>query len=132
MHTPKVAVLDDDEDVVASIVAVLKQKGVEAAPFTSAESLEAATCQQTFSAFVLDWLLDDTTAGSLISKLRANPDMSAAPIFVLSGNLAVGGVPSDVELATAIRVYRLEYRAKPYSTVRLAKDLIAALGGVAG
>jgi DNA-binding response OmpR family regulator len=127
MSAPKVAVLDDDENVVASITEALNEKGIDASPFVSAESLEAAALQVAFAAFVLDWLLDDTTAATLISKLRASPAHAQAPIFVLSGNLAVGGVPSDLELATAIREYRLEYRAKPFSTVRLAQDLITAI-----
>lgn len=129
-HQPlvcKVAVLDDDQDAAASIAAILTQQGLDAAPFTTSESLEAATRHEQFAAFVLDWLLGDTTAATLIVKLRADPALAKAPIFLLSGNLALGGVPSDPDLAAAIRQYQLAYRPKPYSSIRLARDIVQAL-----
>lgn len=123
----KVAVLDDDPDAVASITAILNQRGLLAASFTGAEELARAFERERFSAYVLDWLLGDSTAESLIATLRSSSAAGEVPIFLLSGNLAVGGVPSDPELAAAIRQYRLEYRAKPYSMMKLAQDLLSAL-----
>lgn len=125
--TSKVAVLDDDPDAVASIAAILNQRGLLAVSFTSAEEVARCAPNEGFSAYVLDWLLGDSTAASLIATLRSNPESAQAPIFLLSGNLAVGGVPSDPDLAAAIRQYRLEYRAKPYSMMKLAQDLLSAL-----
>ena len=55
--------------------------------------------------------------------------VALTPIFLLSGNLAVGGVPSDVALSQAIERHQLFYRAKPYSMVKLAKDLHHCLTG---
>jgi DNA-binding NtrC family response regulator len=127
LNASKVAVLDDDEDAASSIADILSQQGFDALAFSTAESLEAAAAQDQFAAFVLDWLLGDTTAATLIVKLRAVPSLANAPIFLLSGNLAVGGVPSDPDLAAAILQYRLEYRSKPYSSVRLARDLTKAM-----
>lgn len=127
LNATKVAVLDDDEDAASSIADILSQQGFDALAFSTAESLEAAAAQDQFAAFVLDWLLGDTTAATLIVKLRAVPSLANAPIFLLSGNLAVGGVPSDPDLAAAILQYRLEYRSKPYSSVRLARDLTKAM-----
>jgi FixJ family two-component response regulator len=127
LNATKVAVLDDDEDAASSIADILSQQGFDALAFSTAESLEAAAALDQFAAFVLDWLLGDTTAATLIVKLRAVPSLANAPIFLLSGNLAVGGVPSDPDLAAAILQYRLEYRSKPYSSVRLARDLTKAM-----
>jgi len=125
--TSKVAVLDDDPDAVASIAAILNQRGLLAVSFTSAEEVARCAQQERFSAYVLDWLLGNSTAVSLIATLRSKPESAEVPIFLLSGNLAVGGVPSDPDLAAAIQQYRLEYRAKPYSMMKLAQDLSNAL-----
>jgi len=45
------------------------------------------------------------------------------------GNLALGGVPTDPELAAAIARHRLFYRAKPYSARQLARDIHTACEG---
>lgn len=125
----RVAVLDDDEDVVASIAVVLRRQGISVEEFTSAAELGDAARDRGFDAYVLDWLLGDATALDLIAILRADQLARAAPIFLLSGNLAVGGVPSDAALACAIERHGLFYRAKPYSTLKLASDLHVALDG---
>jgi DNA-binding NtrC family response regulator len=124
----KVAVLDDDQDAAASIAELLVRQGLNATAFTSTQGLVAATQSETFAAFVLDWLVGDTTAASLIAQLRAKPALVNAPMFLLSGNLSVGGVPSDPELAQAIRLHRLHYRVKPCSAIVLARELLNALG----
>lgn len=123
----KVAVLDDDHDVAASVAAILTKQGLDASAFTSCDGLEAAVRTEIFAAFVLDWFLGDGTAAALIVRLRSDRTLAKAPIFLLSGNLSVGGVPTDPHLAAVIRRYQLRYRAKPYSSVRLAKDLSQAL-----
>ena len=126
----RVAVLDDDQDVVASIGAVLERRGLSVEAFTSPHELAAAAQSMAFDAYVLDWLLGDETALDLIGILRASSFGRSAPIFLLSGNLAVGGIPSDPELARAIDRYGLSYRAKPFSTLKLASDIHVALNGV--
>jgi DNA-binding NtrC family response regulator len=118
-----VAVLDDDADLTASLAAILRRMNLQAFEFTDAAALAAASRACAFDAYVLDWLLDDVTAITLIQDLRSQESSARAPIFLLSGNLAVGGVPSDAALFEAIERHQLFYRAKPYSAVRLAKDL---------
>jgi DNA-binding NtrC family response regulator len=124
-----VAILDDDADVTASIAAILRRMNLQAFEFTDAQVLAAEARAHAFDAYVLDWLLDDVTAITLIEELRSQASNVQAPIFLLSGNLAVSGVPSDAALSYAIERYQLIYRAKPYSTVKLAKDLHDRLTG---
>ncbi|RZL90102.1 MAG: response regulator [Variovorax sp.] len=124
-----VAVLDDDADLTASIVANLRRMNLRAFEFTNGQTLAIESRARAFDAYVLDWLLDDVTAITLIEDLRSQPSSARAPIFLLSGNLAVGGVPSDAALFDAIERHQLIYRAKPYSTVKLAKDLHDCLTG---
>ena len=124
-----VAVLDDDADVTASIAAMLRRFDLCAVEFTDPAALAAHDGEGSFDAFVLDWLLGDTTALALIQAIRARAANADAPIFLLSGNLAVGGIPSDPELLSAIEHHHLVYRAKPYSTIKLAQDLRHSLTG---
>ena len=123
----QVAVLDDDEDVVAAIATVLRMQGLEVREFNAHDELEAAIAAERFDAYVLDWLLGDITALNIVTHLRAEPLNANVPIFLLSGNLALGGVPTDPVLASAIKEHRLFYRAKPYSTRQLARDIQTAI-----
>jgi len=129
---PRVAALDDDPAAVASIMAILNQSGFEVYAFTDPGQLEDASGAAPFAAFVLDWYLGNTTAAALIAGLRERPVSAHVPIFVLSGNLAIGGVPTDETLARTIVRHRVHYRAKPYSGVKLAADLRLALSDQKG
>ena len=124
---PRIATLDDDPAAVASVTAILNQSGFEVLPYTDAQQLERASRAEPFAAYVLDWYLGSTTAAALIETLRRGPASARAPIFVLSGNLAPGGVPTDKALACIIERYRVQYRAKPYSALKLAAELRLAL-----
>ena len=124
---PRVAALDDDLAAVASVTAILNQNGFDVVPFTDPQHLELASRAAPFAAYVLDWYLGNTTAAALIEGLRRDPRSARAPIFLLSGNLAVGGVPTDDALARTIDRHRVQYRAKPYSGVKLAADMRLAL-----
>lgn len=125
---PRIAALDDDLAAVASVTAILTQSGFDVVPYTEATQLERASRTAPFAAYVLDWYLGSTTAAGLIDALRRSPASARAPIFLLSGNLAVGGMPTDEALARTIDRHRVQYRAKPYSGVKLAADLRQALG----
>ena len=103
-----VAVLDDDADVTASIAAILRRMNLHAIEFTDAQALAAASRVRAFDAYVLDWLLDDMRAITLIDDLRSQASGARAPMFLLSGNLAVGGVPSDMALSEAIERYQTQ------------------------
>jgi DNA-binding response OmpR family regulator len=125
---PRIAALDDDPAAVASVTAILNQSGFEVLPYIDADQLERASRAEPFAAYVLDWYLGSTTAAALIETLRRSPASARAPIFVLSGNLALGGMPTDQALACLIESHRVQYRAKPYSGLKLAADLRLALG----
>jgi len=125
----RVAVLDDDADVVAAIGEVLRLQGLEVQEFTEQAELSLVIRETFFDAYVLDWLLGDVTALDIVVQLRADPASASIPIFLLSGNLALGGVPTDPVLAAAIAEHRLFYRAKPFSTRQLARDICAAHDG---
>jgi CheY-like chemotaxis protein len=125
----RVAVLDDDEDVVASIAAVLRSQGLHVEEFSSTKAFLAAKDRESYDAYVVDWLLGDVTALGVVASLRSHEASRAVPIILLSGNIALAGVPTDPVLAATIEQYRLLYRAKPYSTLQLARDICSACEG---
>ena len=122
-----IAVLDDDPDAVESICACLQRYSVRAVPFTTAADLLAALDKHTINAFVLDWSLGDGTSEALVHALRQHPAARSKPIFILTGGLLNTGLLIDRQLARAITQYGLEYRSKPVSCARLARDVAAAL-----
>jgi DNA-binding NtrC family response regulator len=123
----RVAVLDDDCDLATAVAAVLSKNSLHARAFNTAESLLEACDGERFDAFVLDWLLADRTTFELIRTLRTTHRSARAPIFLLSGSLTIGEAPSDPALAQAITSYHLHCRVKPYSALRLAKDVLAVV-----
>ena len=125
---PQIAVLDDEDDAAASICQCLTLQRLHAFPFTDPGDLLLAIEKNTMDAFVLDWSLGDKTSCGLVQALRANPIVCSAPIFILTGTLAVGGRPVDPQLFEAIKTYRLQFRTKPLSCTKLALDLRTAIG----
>ena len=123
----RVAVVDDDYDTATATAAVLCRSGLRAAVFSTVVSLLEACNDEEFDAFVLDWQLADSTSLDLVRTLRARDQSARAPIFLLSGSLAVKGLPCDSVMAQAIKSYDLRYRLKPYSPLRLAQELLATL-----
>ena len=106
----RVAVLDDDSDSAQSIVDFLGAKGMDAQPFNCAGDLLAAMESEPFEGFVVDWLLGDTTAKDLLSKIRAR--VPSGPVVILTGQIATG-IASEEELAMVGASYRALLYEKP-------------------
>jgi FixJ family two-component response regulator len=105
-----VAVLDDDSDSAQSIVDFLGAKGMDAQPFNCAVELLAAMESEPFEGFVVDWLLGDTTAKELLSKIRAR--VPSGPVVILTGQIATG-IATEEELAMVGASYRALLFEKP-------------------
>lgn len=106
----RVAVLDDDRDLARSIVDFLGAKGIDAQSFNCAVELLCAMESQNFEGFVVDWLLGDTTAKDLLSKIRAR--VPSGPVVVLTGQIATG-LATEAELAMVGASYRALLFEKP-------------------
>ncbi|MDM0116780.1 hypothetical protein QTI66_32100 [Variovorax sp. J22R133] len=115
--------------MVDAIATVLGMRGLEVQGFIGQGELAEAVSKTRFDAYVLDWLLGDATALDVVIQLRGDPANHNTPIFLLSGNLALSGVPIDPVLAQTITAHRLFYRAKPYSMRLLARDILIAHEG---
>lgn len=122
-----VAVLDDDWEAAASLCAGLRTQGLDAVAFSEPPTLWAGFLRTPFLAFVLDWTLETGTSAPLIACLRQHEQAAEAPIFLLSGSPAACGVPLDPDVAKAVSTYQLQFRAKPYSCIKLAAELRSIL-----
>jgi DNA-binding NtrC family response regulator len=125
-----VAVVDDDASIREAMVSVLEELGFAVEGFADAESAQAAQRQRVFDAFVVDWTLQRGTSEALLRGLVQCD--ARCTIFLLTGSLEVGGIPVDARLKTVLRMGQIEYRAKPYSAVRLAREIAARLGSERG
>ncbi|MGZ4371796.1 MAG: helix-turn-helix domain-containing protein [Gaiellaceae bacterium] len=121
----RVAVLDDNEDIAKSIVEYMNGTGIEAQAFFSLDELMAEVEAKPFDGYVIDWLIDQRNARSLIAAIRAKDQ--SCPIVLLTGQL-VNGNADESELASIASYYRLTFFEKPVRTSSLLSALQLGFG----
>lgn len=115
----RVAVVDDDDDLAHAIVQFLRQKGLDAISYTSAEHLRTALETTNFDGYILDWVLGEESAAALLPLIRAkNP---AGPVIILTGQIDAGARESDLE--SAIATHRAQLYEKPSRALSLFNAL---------
>ena len=105
-----IAVLDDDQDLTNSICAHLEGSGYEARPFFRTADLVSSAKVQRYDAFVIDWIVGETSTLKLIAALRAEDAL--CPIVVLTAQVT-SGVVDEADIAEAVRMHRIEFSEKP-------------------
>lgn len=120
MEQPRrVAVVDDDDDLGRAIVQFLRQKGLDAISYTTAEHLRTALETTAFDGYILDWVLGDDRAGELLPLIREkNP---SGPVIILTGQL--DGEAQESELASAMAEFRVQLYEKPSRALSLFNAL---------
>ena len=81
------AILDDDFDVAQGLAVGLEELGFEATAFATGPQLEAALQFDSFDAYVIDWVLANGTAETLVARLRSHS--ATCPIALLTGVLSL-------------------------------------------
>lgn len=114
----RVAIVDDDRELAASIAGAMRAMGLLADPFPDAESLLAVPEPFSYDAYVVDWSLGRGTAETLLGRLHAHPCSRAALRVLLSGSLCE-------RMHEAAAEFGFEYRRKPYSIRSLAGEVVA-------
>jgi DNA-binding response OmpR family regulator len=111
--------VDDDDDLGRVIVRFLRQKGLDAVSYTSAEHLRVALETTNFDGYILDWVLGEESANALLPLIRAkNP---VGPVIILTGQIDAGAEESD--LASALTTYRAQLYEKPSRALSLFNAL---------
>jgi ActR/RegA family two-component response regulator len=121
-----VAVLDDDQDLTNSICAHFEASGYDARPFFTIAELLSSLDPRRFDAYVLDWIIGETSALKLIAAVRAKD--ANCPIVVLTAQV-MAGVVDEADIADAVKRFGLVFHEKPVRTSILTATLGRAFGG---
>lgn len=120
----RVAVLDDHMDSADNLTLALNDAGFNAQAFYSEEALRKAIAKVPFDAYLLDWILGDTSAKSLVSWIRQAD--SECIVGVMTGEIDTGRV-LETELRDAVNSYGLQFVIdKPYRATLVAAQLSQA------
>jgi len=122
-----VAVLDDNEVSADNLCDFLLEIGFHAEAFYDKELLAHEIEEKPFDAYIIDWLIGQTTAESLIQLIRAKEGHPAAPIFLLTGELTTGRA-HESEVARVLVEYDVSIQEKPTRLPIIAAELSKALG----
>jgi CheY-like chemotaxis protein len=114
----RVAVIDDDYATAEAIVQVLRQKGLEAISYSSADHIRSALETTTFDGYIVDWQLGDSDARELLQLVRSRT--ATAPLIVLTDTLTDSQEAHFEEVTTTFRAQLFE---KPARTLMLFNAL---------
>lgn len=118
-----VAVLDDDEDLTNSICSHLQDSGYETRPFFKTADLQSSIKAQRYDAFVIDWIVGESSTVRLIAAVRAQD--AACPIVVLTAQV-LAGVVQESEIAAAVANFNFVFAEKPVRMAILSASLARA------
>ena len=119
----RIAVLDDDRDLTDSICAHLQDSGYDAHPFYRTADLQTRSKNERYDAFVIDWIVGETSTVKLIAAIRAQD--ATCPIVVLTAQV-LAGVVQESEIAQAVASFNFMFAEKPVRMAILSASLARA------
>ena len=119
----RIAVLDDDRDLTDSICAHLQDSGYDAHPFYRTADLQTRSKNERYDAFVIDWIVGETSTLKLIAAIRAQD--ATCPIVVLTAQV-LAGVVQKSEIAQAVASFNFMFAEKPVRMTILSASLARA------
>jgi len=122
----QVALLEDDVRAADALVEAFRPLGIVAAPFADSASLRAAIGHRRFDAYVLDWLLAEGTAASVVEEIRGH--RAHVPILVVTGALMADSdmEKSLLELSAQWNFSTLDKPVRPMNLANALKQLVSA------
>jgi CheY-like chemotaxis protein len=122
----KVALLEDDARAADALVEAFRPLGIAATPFADAASLLAELPQRRFDAFVLDWLLADGTAGTVVEAIRHR--RPHVPVVIVTGALSAHAEMERtlLELSAQWNFSTLDKPVRPMNLANALKQMVAA------
>lgn len=123
LKEPRIAVLDNDNDILNLMRVTTQRYGIHADIFRQENDLRTAMTVCDYDAFVLDWLLDfDRTTESAIKLIREQRGASC-PIIILTGQLN----SHERSLSDMILKYDVSLIEKPAKPLIVSSLLLAHL-----
>ncbi len=87
MSPPKIAILDNNNDILDLLKKIVLRYGIEADIYQNKDDLSNAMDKHSYEAYILDWLLDfNLTAETIIKKIRCNTEYHST-IIILTGEI---------------------------------------------
>ena len=122
----QVALLEDDTHAAEALVEAFRPLGIVATAFANSASLRAAIGQRRFDAYVLDWLLAEGTAASIVEEIRSH--RAHIPILVVTGALMADSEMerSLLELSARWNFSTLDKPVRPMNLANALKQLVTA------
>jgi len=120
-----VAILDDAVDIAEGLASFFNASGYDATAFVSAHELQEAMRVRRFDAYIIDWLIGDTTARGILADIRGADQH--CPVAVLTGQ-ARSGRADVADVAAAMQLYGAHYFEKPLRAPIIAVWLSQAFG----
>lgn len=122
----QVALLEDDTRAADALVEAFRPLGIVATPFADSDALREAIAHRRFDAYVLDWLLAEGTAASVVEEIRGH--RAHVPILVVTGALMADSEmeKSLLELSAQWNFSTLDKPVRPMNLANALKQLVAA------
>ncbi|MEO5687885.1 MAG: helix-turn-helix domain-containing protein [Burkholderiaceae bacterium] len=122
----QVALLEDDTRAAEALVEAFRPLGIIATPYTDSDSLRAAIAHRRFDAYVLDWLLGEGTAASIVEEIRQH--RAHIPIVVVTGALMADSEmeQSLLGLSAQWNFSTLDKPVRPMNLANALKQLVTA------
>jgi len=119
---PSVLVVDDDSDVRASVAQILEMEGFDVdTAINGQEALDKLRAGAQPGVVLLDLMMPVMNGLELLTQLRAEPELRAPPIIVISANR--GYEADDLGVFAIVR--------KPFDIDHLLDNIEAVLGKAA-
>jgi DNA-binding response OmpR family regulator len=116
-----IAVVEDDDDIRALVRAGLARDGFRVSEYPGGRDLLASLRRERPALVVLDLMLPDTDGFSLCRLIRADTQLSALPVIMLTARTGESDRVLGLELGAD------DYVAKPFSPKELAARVRAVL-----
>ena len=118
----RVVLVEDEPNIIEAISFILNRSGWEVTAHSNGETALAAIRRAAPAAVLLDVMLPGRSGYDILRDLRADPDLGAVPVLMLTAR----GQKKDRELAGHLGVTR--FMTKPFSNA----ELVATLAEIAG
>jgi CheY-like chemotaxis protein len=127
---PRVALLDDDRDLIDFAKELLEAQGWLCSAFRTSRALAETLRTTAYDAFVLDWqLAQGETCESIVRSIRRRPDGEAVPILLITGAVESDGGSRTDAVTQLVRNYRVMVKQKPVNWRLLAGEMEALTVG---
>ncbi len=128
-EAPKVLVVDDEEDIVAYLVAVLEDNGFETVGESDAATALEAILRERPNLILLDIMMPGQSGLSLYREIRRNRATAAIPVFIITGFSQEEDFAGMLDTLEAERPPLPEgYLEKPISVPKLLQSLQGLFG----